>query len=376
MRYFSLIALSVTSLLVPFDFILYESPFIYSSARVMLMSTYIFMLVLIFKYYTDKHYVYTFNFFILIPSLSYNVAYTYFLYQADHFQPYYKILLLATFLVTLISTLFIYKFWKEQYALTFLSILALFILSIYKPDISKDIIRLIFFHIISFVTCMYFRHQFVSSLSNRYRYMSSLLPYKYAKTVSVSENKISIEELFPTKEYYSVCLCSDWRNYQRITTESEHKDVQDMLEGFYEVIYSELSKLKIDGQYYADWTADELFIIFYGNDKQKDEISKEALRFCHNLATNLYIEISNHISRNIKYDIGIASGYGLIGLQGPGKFKKTTITGDVAGYAKRFETQAKNIRKTQGKHLFPIVVMDQYLKKLALKGNLFKTQKF
>ena len=115
------------------------------------MSLFIVMLVAVFKLYTDKRYAYSFNFFVLIPSISYNIAYTYFLCLADYSQPYYKILLLATFLVALISTLFIYKFWKEQYVLTFLSILGLFILSIYKPVLSVDIVRLVFFHIISFI---------------------------------------------------------------------------------------------------------------------------------------------------------------------------------------------------------------------------------
>ena len=95
------------------------------------------------------------------------------------------------------------------------------------------------------LACMYFRHQFIASLSGKYQYMSSLLPHKFAKRVTVTERDFSIEKLFPTKEYYTVCLCSDWRNYQKITTTSEHKDVQNMLERFYEIIsLHNLSKLK------------------------------------------------------------------------------------------------------------------------------------
>ena len=376
MRYFVLIALAVTSVLIPFDFLLYDSPLLYASTRGIMMVLYIIMLSFIFKNYNNKNFSTSFNLIVLIPSLSYNIIYTYFLYKSDYSEPYYRILLLATFLVALISTLFIYRFWKEQYALTLTSIIALFILSIYKPEISTDIIRLICFHIISMLACMYFRHQFIASLSSKYQYMSSLLPHKFAKRVTVTERDFSIETLFPTKEYYTVCLCSDWRNYQKITTTSEHKDVQDMLERFYEIIYTELSKLDLDGRYYADWTADELFIIFYGNKAQKDQVNNESLNFCHNLATKLYIDISNSINKGIKYDIGLSSGSGLIGLQGPGKFKKTTITGDVAGNAKRFETQAKELRKTDSSHSFPIIVMDKNLKEVALAGESFNTQNF
>ena len=376
MRYFVLIALALTSLLIPFDFLLYDSPLLYASIRVVMMTAFIIMLIIVFKFYNNKNFKSSLNLIILLPSLSYNLAYTYFLYNAEYNEPYYRILLLATFLVVLISTLFIYRFWKEQYALTLISIIALFALSIYRPDISKDIIRLICFHLVAMIACMYFRHQFLYSLSGKYQYMSSLLPHKFAKRVTVTERNFSINKLFPTKEYFTVCLCSDWRNYQKITTTTEHKDVQEMLEKFYEIVYSELGRIDLDGQYYADWTADELFIIFYGEDPQKRKVIEEALSFCHSLATKLYIDISNNIDKGIKYDIGLASGRGLIGLQGPGKFKKTTITGEVAGNAKRFETQAKEIRGEQGKSLFPIVVMDGELKEYAFNSKVFNTQTF
>ena len=149
-----------------------------------------------------------------------------------------------------------------------------------------------------------------------------------------------------------------------------------MLEKFYEIIYTELSKLDLDGQYYADWTADELFIIFYGSDEEKKKITNESLRFCHTLATKLYIDVSNHVNQDIKYDIGLSSGHGLIGLQGPGRFKKTTITGDVAGHAKRFETQAKEIRKEIHGHSFPIIVMDKQLKNASEALGQYKTHPF
>ena len=377
MRYFVLVALAVTSVLIPFDFLLYDSPLLYSSTRILMMTAFIVMLVIVFKYYNNKNLNSSLNMIVLIPSLSYNLSYTYFLYMADFAEPYYKILLLANFLVILISTLFIYKFWREQYALTLISVFGLFILSFYKVEISQDIIRLICFHLVAMLACMYFRHQFLSSLSNKYYYMSSLLPYKYAKRVTVSEDDISLEKLFPAKKYFAVCLCSDWRNYQKITTTNEHVEVQEMLENFYETIYAELDRLDLDGQYYADWTADELFITFYGEDNQKKQVINESLQFCYNLATSIYIDISNGINKDIKFDIGLSSGVGLIGLQGPGKFKKTTITGDVAGNAKRFETQAKELRKNKESGSFPIVIMDEVLSKAALDNNkVFNIQRF
>ena len=172
MKYFTILALAITSLLIPFDYILYKEPLIYSSTRVILMMLYILQLIVIFKFFT-KSKNYSFSIGILLPSLSYNIAYTYFLFVAYPSDHYYMTLLLASFVMILVSNLFLYKFYKEQYALTFLSILCLFLLSLLKPSLSSDIIKLILFHLLSFFICIYYRYQFITALSSKYDYLSS-----------------------------------------------------------------------------------------------------------------------------------------------------------------------------------------------------------
>jgi hypothetical protein len=193
--------------------------------------------------------------------------------------------------------------------------------------------------------------------------------------MSVSDKSLDIEKLFPTKEYYSVCLCSDWRNYQKISTSKEHKEIQRMVEAFYNVIYDQLETSQLAGQYYADWTADELFIIFYDEIGNESHVNEEALKFTHALSTKLYLEISSIVDKDLKYDIGLSSGIGLIGLQGPANYKKTSITGEVAGNSKRFETQAKSIRSTIADQAFPIIVMDKTLGKCAKSTSLYDNLK-
>jgi len=370
MRYYTILALAITSLLIPFDFLLYDNPVVYASSRVILIVIYIIQITIIFKFFKKNRNI-LFNPMILILPLSYNLMYSYFLLNADINQSYYLILLLATFFVIMISNIFIYRFYKEQYALVLLSISTLFLVSIYKPEISSDIVKLIIFHIISFGICIYYRYEFTTSLVNKYEHLSSLLPHKFAKLLSVSDENLDIDKIFPTKEYFSVCLCADWRNYQKLTNNNTKDQIGKMIEKFYTIIYKELGKLNISGQYYADWTADELFIIFYGEEEDKNIVKSEALNFCHSLATTLYMEISTKINKNILYDIGLSSGYGLIGLQGPSNFKKTTITGDVAGNSKRYETQAKKIRNENNKDSFPIIVMDEELSQIASKLENF-----
>ena len=370
MKYFTILALAITSLLIPFDYILYESPSIYSSTRVFLMIIYILQLIIIFKFFSKPE-RYSFSIGILLPSLTYNIAYTYFLSGAIPSDNYYMTLLLANFVMILVSNLFLYKFYKEQYALTFISVFCLLTLSLLRPTLSNDVIKLIFFHLLSFFICIYYRYQFINALSNKYNYLSSLLPNKFAKLMSVSDKSLDIEKLFPTKEYYSVCLCSDWRNYQKISTTKEHKEIQRMVEAFYNVIYDELETSQLSGQYYADWTADELFIIFYDEIGNESHVNNEALKFAHALSTKLYLEVSSIVDKDLKYDIGLSSGIGLIGLQGPANYKKTSITGEVAGNSKRYETQAKFIRLKKKDQSFPIIVMDKNLEESASNLKLY-----
>ena len=125
-----------------------------------------------------------------------------------------------------------------------------------------------------------------------------------------------------------------------------------------------------EGNYYADWTADELFIIFFDEENNENNIIKNALTFSHVYADKVFNKINANIDSKLMYDIGMASGIGLLGLQGPEKLKKTTITGESAGTAKRLETEAKNLRNDVNVEL-PILIVDERLYECAKDFNLF-----
>ena len=67
----------------------------------------------------------------------------------------------------------------------------------------------------------------------------------------------------------------------------------------------------------------------------------------------------------------MSSGIGLLGLQGPEKLKKTTITGESAGKAKRLESQAKELRQDDSMQN-PILLIDEMLYNQVNNKEIFK----
>ena len=140
---------------------------------------------------------------------------------------------------------------------------------------------------------------------------------------------------------------------------------------YYNEVFVHLDNVFPEGNYYADWTADELFIIFFSNDDNDDRLMKSSLEFAHKYATDVFNSINAKLEIDLQYDIGMSSGIGLLGLQGPEKLKKTTITGESAGKAKRLESEAKNSREGDDIKT-PILLIDEMLYNQANEMSIFK----
>ena len=98
---------------------------------------------------------------------------------------------------------------------------------------------------------------------------------------------------------------------------------------------------------------------------------KKSLEFSYLYSTSIFEKINSNLSTKLIYDIGLASGIGLLGLQGPEKLKKTTITGESAGTAKRLETEAKNSRSANPCKI-PILLIDELLFQCTKTMAIFK----
>lgn len=362
-KYYNILGIVLLALLIPFDFLLFEKGLIYTRIRFLAISVIFINLVIFYKFSWKQQFVKkdSFKLSLFLPGIIWNIIYTFYLYSTTGED--YTIVLLANFLVIIISTLFLYRYWREQYTINFVSILLLGVAGYLKPSISHDCLLLAGFHGVSFITALFYRRKFIESVFEKFNLTSSLVPRKIASIIAISDSDLSLEGIFDVKERFTVCLCSDWRDYQSLASKYDPKYIGKLFEHFYDIVFEELDINIPDGNYYADWTADELFIIFYSETDDKRETLLNALRFAQTLASKVYDRVVSEIEVELKYDIGLASGMGLLGLQGPRKLKKTTITSETAGTAKRLETEAKYIRnKTMDCSNYPLLVMDNYLK--------------
>ena len=373
-KYFIVLSMLFSLLLLPFDLLLFSDPQKYQNIRLLYVASLMPFMIFVLKNSLNNKNEYKISLTMIYVSLMFNVKYIFFLHTSSNDE--YTIVLLANFFVIITSTLFMYRFWKEQYFVSFISIACLLNLAYFNALLQQDAIRLIYFHILSFLVAHYYRNQFLDNLHKKFLYISSMIPMKIAKYFTFTSGRYPIDQIFKSEERFTVCLSSDWRNYQKFADDMNDSSLSNLIEKFYDIIFDKLEDYIPDGQYYADWTADELFIVFYDDDDNREEVIKKALRFTNSLSTEIYMKIYSELNIDLKYDIGVCSGPGLLGLQGPKKFKKTTITGKAAGIAKRLESEAKNLRKDSMSQSFPIIVMNEELYQNAKKLSIFSKLDF
>ena len=367
-KYYNLIGLMIMALLIPLDFILYLDNNIFTKYRIIYIS--IIIINLLFIQFNQKKIFsideYRCDFELFLPGILYNILYIYYLYITP--ENFYQLVLLANFITIIATTMFSLKFWKEQYLITIFSVIFIIILSLITGKYIESV-YLIIMQLFSFLLAYFYRRSFILSMYEKYQNTASLVPKNVAKHIAVTDGSIDLEKIFKPKERFTVCLSSDWRNYQDLAKTKDPKYIENIFQKFYNLVFEELDKIIPNGNYYADWTADELFIIFFDEENNMNKILKNALDFSNIYASYVFEEVNKNIEEKLVYDIGMASGIGLLGLQGPEKRKKTTITGESAGTAKRLETEAKNLRSNLNSKS-PILIIDETLHNFVKKERI------
>ncbi|MCB0357248.1 MAG: hypothetical protein KDD40_09585 [Bdellovibrionales bacterium] len=383
-KYLLVIAMVFMAFLIPFDFLLFKDGGGFPAYRLIFIG-FLLILSLCFHYCprakSKRVKNFTASFILISIGVSFNVLYNFFYFYKDSGE-YNSVVFIANFMVIFFTTFFSHRMRFEQVVNSTFSMIVLMFIGFHfiaqKEAIEiTNVLLLLITHIASAIVAIYFRREFLLSLEQKYNLLLAFMPKILAEYIVVANGFENIDENFKPKNRYTVCLCADWRNYQQITKTYSSEKISQITEDFYNNIFEVLDKIDPSGQYYANWTADELFIIFYDNDDNADLVNEKSLKFANKLATEIFLDVRYETDINLRYDIGLASGVGLLGLQGPAKFKKTTITGQSAGEAKRLETEAKSLRKLRGdKNPNPILILDAYLYEYLSTHNIMSPSDF
>lgn len=162
------------------------------------------------------------------------------------------------------------------------------------------------------------------------------------------DNTETLLEAFRTELKFCVCIATDWRDYQAFSTQLSPSQLTMTLDEYYTLCVRILNRCLPEGNYYADWIADELFVVLYAHGDMTDaKLIDAALRFSSEL-----IQQKDSFARVHQLpkaiDIGVSAGAALLGLMGPEGHKKATALGSVPGRARRFQGAGKLLRHRRG----------------------------
>ncbi len=162
------------------------------------------------------------------------------------------------------------------------------------------------------------------------------------------ETNRSIESLFSPEDRFCVCICSDWRNYQKLTSTMTPTEVVNALEVYYKSCNSLLKSSFPKGNYFSDWIADELFVVgFCDEGISESEVALAGINFAKQLL-NERASIAAITGAPKGIDVGIAAGHASVGIMGPEGNRKATALGEVPGRSRRLQTAAKGLRVHHG----------------------------
>lgn len=364
----------VTVFMLLFDYLFVQNPvpFILSRLLVLLVFCPAFLYCLRAHFAAASHLKGDDVLLALVPCvLHIQCFYLVFVLPHEKVQVYFTGLLLIIFYGTFV----LHKFRNQQLAFNILGAMATIPFAFVYPQYTDFVYITVVCHLVACFIFVYFRRDFKDNLASISNLLLAVVPAKVAETLATSHNPLGENHLFKARERFTVCLCADWRNFQQLALTRTSDELSEMLEIFYDSVLQTLEQQIPTNNYYFNWTADELFIIFFAEDeKQTEQPMRDALVFAKTLATHVFEDFCKKLGTKVYFDVGLSSGKGLLGLQGPRYMKKTTIAGEVGGRSKRFETEAKRLRDEQPTPISPGLVMDENLYHFGVQNHIFSPQ--
>jgi len=181
-----------------------------------------------------------------------------------------------------------------------------------------------------------------------FQLMIQAAPAKIVRQSALSNDDIGM--VFAPTQRHCVCISSDWRGYQALSSKVSSSELSKAIGAYYEMTDTLLSEVFPEGNYYTDWIADELFVVIFAKDASEEPgLINSSLRFARELILKKQ-EFVKNVDLPINIDVGIASGVSLIGMMGPAGHRKATALGDVPGQARRYQEIGKQIRRKFGEN--------------------------
>ena len=158
----------------------------------------------------------------------------------------------------------------------------------------------------------------------------------------------TVSEVFGPEDRASVCICSDWRQFQAFSARVTANKLAKVLEAYYTLQIQLLDVAFPEGNYFIDWIADELFVVGFATaTSDEGALAESAVAFARSSLEGR-IQFSTTYGAPEGLDIGISRGIATVGMLGPKGNKKATALGAVAGLARRLQTVAKELRLSEG----------------------------
>lgn len=187
-----------------------------------------------------------------------------------------------------------------------------------------------------------------------FRLQSQFTP-KHLILASLEQDK-PIQEIFAPKAREGVYICSDWRGFQDWCKGVSPETISSALREYFDALLAELNTLLPEGNFFADWIADELFVAIFTTDTcGRQTIIQRAISFAEkNLAVAESSRAKFLAPRGV--DVGMSYGITIMGILGPTANMKATALGEVAGEARRLQSVGKELRNIGSKGLDSIVL--------------------
>lgn len=206
-KYFSILAILFMAILIPFDFLLFSNGAYYAQVRVIFIIVILLNIIILDnqRQKVSKNKLTEYPLLVLLfPGLLFCLVYEYWLLVAN--RESYSTVLIANYMVIFFTTVFLYRFWKEQYLINVICIVGLISLPFIKMELLVDCSLLIIFHLSSAVLAFFFRRQFVSSM-----YVDNLkkVQKELQDEVEVARHKAEInQKLEASEEKYKTLFSS------------------------------------------------------------------------------------------------------------------------------------------------------------------------